>query len=812
MNEKITDVNITKEMEKSFLDYAMSVIVSRAIPDVRDGLKPVHRRILYAMNGLGLTPDKQYKKSVRVVGEVLGKYHPHGDVAVYDSMVRMAQDFSYRYLLVDGHGNFGSIDGDSAAAMRYTETKMSKISTELLRDINKETVNFVDNFDGTEREPEVLPSRFPNLLVNGATGIAVGMATNIPPHNLTEVIDGLIFLINNNDATIGELMDIIKGPDFPTGATILGVDGIRRAYTTGKGIITIRAKAEIEESKTGKQVIVINEIPYQTNKSRLIEKIANLVREKEIDGISDLRDESSREGIRIVIELKREANVNVVLNNLYKNTPLQTSFGINFLALVDGQPRTLNLKEMLEYYLDYQKEIILRRTTFDLDKAEKRVHILDGLKIALDNIDEIVKLIKQSKSDEEAIKGLINRFNLTEIQSKAILEMRLRRLTGLEREKIDSELLELGKLITELRKILDSEEEVLRVVEEELVGIKEKYGDERKTEIDLTTIDYIEDESLIPVEEIIITLTNKGYIKRLTADTYRTQRRGGVGVKGITTNEEDFAEHLLYSLTHSRLMFFTNFGKVYRLKGYEIPEYSRQAKGLPIVNLLPLEQGEIVNSIIKIDEDDDHKYLCFTTKNGIVKRTSIKEFESIRKTGKMAISLKEGDELISVKKTNGDNEIIIGSTNGRMVRFLEKEVRVMGRTAGGVRGMQLTEGNTCVGAEVAVPGMEILVVTQKGYGKKTPIEEYRLTKRGSKGVKTVNITDKNGELVAFKSVDNTEDLIIITDNGVVIRMPVKEISSMGRSTQGVKLISLKEEQIVTTVAKIDGEIESGENN
>lgn len=812
MNEKITDVNITKEMEKSFLDYAMSVIVSRAIPDVRDGLKPVHRRILYAMNGLGLTPDKQYKKSVRVVGEVLGKYHPHGDVAVYDSMVRMAQDFSYRYLLVDGHGNFGSIDGDSAAAMRYTEAKMSKISTELLRDINKETVNFVDNFDGTEREPEVLPSRFPNLLVNGATGIAVGMATNIPPHNLTEVIDGLIFLINNNDATIGELMDIIKGPDFPTGATILGVDGIRRAYTTGKGIITIRAKAEIEESKTGKQVIVINEIPYQTNKSRLIEKIANLVREKEIDGISDLRDESSREGIRIVIELKREANVNVVLNNLYKNTPLQTSFGINFLALVDGQPRTLNLKEMLEYYLDYQKEIILRRTTFDLDKAEKRVHILDGLKIALDNIDEIVKLIKQSKSDEEAIKGLINRFNLTEIQSKAILEMRLRRLTGLEREKIDSELLELGKLITELRKILDSEEEVLRVVEEELVEIKEKYGDERKTEIDLTTIDYIEDESLIPVEEIIITLTNKGYIKRLTADTYRTQRRGGVGVKGITTNEEDFAEHLLYSLTHSRLMFFTNFGKVYRLKGYEIPEYSRQAKGLPIVNLLPLEQGEIVNSIIKIDEDDDHKYLCFTTKNGIVKRTSIKEFESIRKTGKIAISLKEGDELISVKKTNGDNEIIIGSTNGRMVRFLEKEVRVMGRTAGGVRGIQLTEGNTCVGAEVAVPGMEILVVTQKGYGKKTPIEEYRLTKRGSKGVKTINITDKNGELVAFKSVDNTEDLIIITDNGVVIRMPVKEISSMGRNTQGVKLISLKEEQIVTTVAKINGEIESGENN
>ncbi|MDD4036651.1 MAG: DNA gyrase subunit A [Bacilli bacterium] len=807
MEEKLTDVNITKEMEKSFLDYAMSVIVSRAIPDVRDGLKPVHRRILYAMNGLGLTPDKQYKKSVRVVGEVLGKYHPHGDVAVYETMVRMAQDFSYRYLLVDGHGNFGSIDGDSAAAMRYTEAKMSKISTELLRDINKETVNFVDNFDGTEKEPEVLPSRFPNLLVNGATGIAVGMATNIPPHNLTEVLDGIIYLINNKEATVGELMEIIKGPDFPTGASILGIDGIRRAYTNGKGIITIRAKAEIEESKTGKQSIVVTEIPYQTNKARLIEKIADLVRDKQLDGISDLRDESSRNGIRIVIELKREANSNVVLNNLYKHTSLQSSFGINFLALVDGQPRTLNLKEMLSYYLDHQKEIILRRTKFDLDKAERRVHILEGLKIALNNIDEIVKIIKQSKSEEDAVRDLINAFNLTEIQSKAILEMKLRRLTGLERDKIEEELKELHRLIVELRKILDSEEEVLRVIEEEIIEIKEKYGDARRTEIDLTSVDYIEDESLIPVEEIIVTVTNKGYIKRLSADTYRTQNRGGVGVKGITTNEEDFAEHLLYSLTHSNLMFFTNKGKVYRLKGYEIPEFSRQAKGLPIVNILPLEQGEFVNSVIKIDEDDNYKCLFFTTKFGIVKRTSTKEFESIRSSGKIAISLRNDDELISVKKTNGDNEIIIGSTNGRMVRFSENEVRVMGRTAGGVTGMRLTDGNTCVGAEVALEAKEVLIVTKNGYGKKTPIHEYRLTRRGSKGVKTVNITDKNGELVAFKSVDDNEDLIIITDSGVVIRMPVKQISSMGRSTQGVKLMSLKEGQIVTTVAKIDSEIE-----
>lgn len=801
MAENLTHVNISKEMEKSFLDYAMSVIIQRALPDVRDGLKPVHRRILYAMNGLGLTPDKQYKKSVRVVGEVLGKYHPHGDVAVYDTMVRMAQDFSFRYLLVDGHGNFGSIDGDSAAAMRYTEARMSKISIELLRDINKETVDFVDNFDGTEKEPEVLPSRFPNLLVNGSTGIAVGMATNIPPHNLVEVIDGIIYLIDNSNATIIDLMEIVKGPDFPTGASILGMSGIRSAFNTGRGIITVRAKALIEEDKNGRQSIIISEIPYQTNKARLVEKIAELVRDKQIEGISDLRDETSRVGMRIVIELKREANANVVLNNLYKQTSLQSSYGINFLSLVDGQPRTLNLKEMLTYYLEHQKNVIIRRTKFDLDKAEKRVHILEGLKIALDNIDEIVALIKKSKSDEEATEKLMDRFGLTEIQAKAILEMRLKRLTGLEREKIEEELAQLHKLIAELTEILNSEEKVLKIIKDELIEIKEKYGDSRRTLIDLTTIEQIEDESLIPVEEIIVTITNKGYIKRLTSDTYRTQNRGGVGVKGITTNEEDFAEHMITALTHNYLMFFTNRGKVYRIKGYEIPEFSRQAKGLPIVNLLPLEKGEYINSIIKIDNEEANKYLFFTTKLGLVKRTELSEFENIRAGGKIAISLNEEDELIAVRKTGGNDEIIIASTNGRMVRFNETEVRSMGRNASGVRGMAL-EDNYCVGTEVAIIKQEVLIVTENGYGKRTPIDEYRLTHRGSKGVKTLNITDKNGKIVAFKSVDGDEDIIIITDSGVVIRVPVEQISSMGRATQGIRLINLKDNQKVTTVAKI----------
>ena len=802
MQENLADVNIAKEMEKSFLDYAMSVIVQRALPDVRDGLKPVHRRILYAMNELGLTPEKTYKKSVRVVGEVLGKYHPHGDVAVYDTMVRMAQDFSFRYLLVDGHGNFGSVDGDGAAAMRYTEVKMGKISLELLRDIEKGTVDFVNNFDGSEKEPEVLPSRFPNLLVNGATGIAVGMATNIPPHNLVEVIDGIIYLIDNHDASVNDLMEIVKGPDFPTGGIILGVRGIRSAYTTGRGIITIRSKAEITENKQGKQTIIVSEIPYQTNKAHLVEKIADLVRNKDIEGISDLRDETSRDGMRIVIELKKDANANVILNNLYKQTSLQTSYGINFLSLVDGQPLTLNLREMLTYYLDHQRNVIIRRTKFDLEKAENRVHILEGLKIALDNIDEIVKLIKKAKTDDEASKNLRERFSLTAIQAKAILEMRLRRLTGLEREKIEEELERLAALIINLNEILSSDENVLEVVKNELLIIREKFGDKRRTTIDIDTMDYIEDESLIPVEEIIITVTNKGYIKRLGIDTYKTQNRGGVGIKGITTNEEDFAEHLIFALTHSNLMFFTNKGKVYRLKGYEIPEYGRQAKGLPIVNLLPLEKGEFVNSIIKIDSDEDNKYLFFVTKMGIVKKTSLAEFENIRVTGKIAISLRDSDELIAVRKTVGKNEIIIGSNNGRMVRFSEEEVRAMGRGASGVRGMALTS-NLCVGAEVVDTNEKVLIVTENGYGKKTDICEYRLTHRGSKGVKTINITNKNGKVVAFKSVIGTEDIIIITDFGTVIRIPVEQVSTMGRVTQGVRLISLKEDQKVTSVTKIE---------
>jgi DNA gyrase subunit A len=804
MSESLTNINISKEMEKSFLDYAMSVIVSRALPDVRDGLKPVHRRILYAMNGLGLTPDKQYKKSVRVVGEVLGKYHPHGDSAVYETMVRMAQDFSYRYLLVDGHGNFGSIDGDSAAAMRYTEARMSKMSVELLRDINKDTVDFIDNFDGTETEPEVLPSRFPNLLVNGATGIAVGMATNIPPHNLGEVVDGIIALIDNDEISITEIMDYIKGPDFPTGASILGYSGIRSAYNTGRGIVTIRAKAEIEDVSNTKQAIIITEIPYQTNKARLVEKIAELVRDKQLDGISDLRDESSRIGIRIVIELKKEANANVVLNNLYKHTSLQTSFGINLLALVDGQPRTLNIKEILGYYLDHQKRIIIRRTKFDLNKAEARAHILEGLKIALDNIDEIIRLIKKSKSDEEATSELIVNFNLSEAQAKAILEMKLRRLTGLERDRIEAELKELYSLIEELKTILASETKILNIIKTELLELKEKFGDDRRTVIDLTNIDFIEDESLIPVEEIIVTITNKGYIKRLPTDTYKTQNRGGVGVKGITTNEEDFAEHLILTTTHNYLLFFTNKGKVYRMKAYEIPEFGRQAKGLPIVNLLPLEKDEYVNSIIKTDMDENSKYLFFATKQGIIKRTELKEFDNIRTGGKIAISLKDDDELIAVRKTNGDNDIIISSNKGKMARFNENEVRTMGRTASGVKGISL-DNNLCVGAEVVIENQHVLVVTEKGYGKKTHIEEYRLTHRGGKGVKTINITEKNGPIVAFKSVDGEEDLMIITDNGVVIRLPIDQISTMGRTTQGIRLINLKDNQKVSTVACIKKE-------
>ena len=802
--DKLQDLQFSHEIKNSFLDYAMSVIVSRALPDARDGLKPVQRRIVHGMNDLGATASSPYKKCARITGEVMGKYHPHGDSSIYEALVRMAQDFSYRYMIVDGHGNFGSIDGDGAAAQRYTEARMSKISMELVRDINKNTVNFIPNYDGEEKEPEVLPARFPNLLVNGSTGIAVGMATNIPPHNLNETIDGVIALIDNPDITIDELMQVIKGPDFPTGAIILGNSGIKKAYETGKGIITIRSRAEIHEVKPGKSQIIVTEIPYMVNKARMIERIANLVKEKVLDGITDLRDESNREGIRIVIELRRDVNPNVLLNNLYKHTDLQTSYGINSLALVDGAPRVLSLKEMLEVYLNHQREVIIRRTQFDLDKAEARVHILEGLKIALDNIDEIVQLLKKAKNDQEATQQLISRFNLTEIQAKAILEMRLRRLTGLEREKIESELKELEDLIAELKSILASSEKVLAIIKEELTEVKNKYGDERRTTIDMSAIDYIEDESLIPVENIVITLTNKGYIKRVTTETYRSQNRGGVGVKGMSTNEEDFVENMISMTTHDYLLFFTNKGKVYRIKGYEVPLYGRQSKGLPIINLLPIEKDEVVKVMLKVATDEESKFIVFCTQNGIVKRTNISEFNNIRKSGKLAITLREGDELIAAKKTSGENEILIAASNGRMVRFDENETRVMGRSASGVKGIDIEDG-ICVGCEVATDSEQILVVTAKGYGKKTDLNEYRKTHRGSKVVKALNITEKNGNLVAFKTVNGDEDLMIMTNSGVIIRLPLEQVSQTGRVAQGVRLIHLKQDQQVSTVTTIQKE-------
>lgn len=803
MNDKLLDVNISEEMQTSFLDYSMSVIVSRALPDVRDGLKPVHRRILYGMHELGVTNDKPHKKSARIVGDVMGKYHPHGDSSIYDAMVRMAQDFSYRYPIVDGHGNFGSLDGDGAAAQRYTEARMSKIASEMVRDLNKNTVDFGDNYTGEEREPIVMPSRIPNLLINGATGIAVGMATNIPPHNLGEVIDGCVAYIENHEISTLELMNYIKGPDFPTGASILGSSGIKKAYETGRGIITVRGKAEIQDNKNH-QRIVITEIPYQVNKANMVSKIADLVRNKEIDGISDLRDESNYEGIRIVVELKKEANANVILNNLYKSTPLQSSYGIIMLALTDGEPKVMTLKQIIEKYIDHQREIIYRRTKFELDKAANRAHILEGLKIALDHIDEIIKIIKTSKSDELAKETMMNKFQLSLVQAEAILEMKLRRLTGLEREKIDNELTSLLSLIEELKSILASEEKVLEIVKNELLEIKDRYSDERRTIIDNTSIDYIEDESLIPVEEIIITLTNKGYIKRIQSNTYRLQNKGGVGVKGMTTNEEDFVQDLVTMTTHEYLLFFTNKGKVYRVKGYEIPEFSRQAKGLPIVNLLPLESDENINSVLSVKPDENDGNFIFATTQGIVKRVKVSEFENIRATGKIAITLKEDDELIGVRKTTGDNQILLASSSGKMVRFAEEEVRIMGRTATGVRGINL-DGATCVGIEVVSEDKEVLVVTENGYGKKTKVDEYRTTRRGSKGVKTLNTTEKNGKIVSFKVVEEEQDLIIITDSGMVIRIPIDQIATMSRVTQGVRLISLKEDQKVTAVFNIEKE-------
>ena len=809
--DRLEKRNIVDEVRQSFIDYSMSVIVSRALPDLRDGLKPVHRRILYTMYEDNLTPDKPFRKSATTVGAVLGRYHPHGDSSVYDAMVRMAQDFSYRYVLVEGHGNFGSIDGDGAAAYRYTEARLSKLSLELLRDINKNTIDFTPNFDNTTKEPVVLPSRFPNILVSGTMGIAVGMATNIPPHNLGEVIDGCVAYIDNNDITIPELMQYIKGPDFPTAATILGNNGIKKAYETGRGTITIRSKVEIVE-QNNKSQIIITELPYQVNKKALQERIGELVREKIIDGISDLHDESNlKNGIKLVVTLKKEANANVVLNNLYKHTQLQTTFGIILLMLDDGRPKILNLKEIISKYIDYQKLIIIRRTKFDLKKKKKRVHILEGYKIALDNIDEVIKIIRNSESDVIAKQELMSRFGLSDIQSDAILEMKLRRLTGLERSKIEEELKELLELIEELRSILESDEKIYNIIKEELLAIKDKYGDERRTNIDMTAIEYIEDESLIPVEDIVITLTNKGYIKRMTTDTYKTQNRGGVGIKGMTTNEDDFVENIISMTTHDYLLFFTNKGKVYRVKGYEIPLYSRQSKGLPIINLLSLDKDELVKVMLKVSADEDNKYIVFCTQKGLVKRTKIEEFENIRTNGKIAITLKDDDELISVKKTTGENEIIIAASNGRMIRFNENEIRVMGRTASGVRGIDIGDG-VAVGCEIAEKGQMILVVTEKGYGKKTDVEEYRMTHRGSKGVKGLNITEKNGNIVSFKTVHDNEDLIIMTNSGTIIRLPIEQVSSTGRVAQGVRLINLKDDQKVSTVAMIEKEKEDNNSD
>ena len=810
--DSLSENNIVDEVEKSFLDYSMSVITSRAIPDLRDGLKPVHRRILWSMYNSGYTPDKPHRKSAKTVGEVMGNYHPHGDSSIYEAMVRMAQDFNQRYLLIDGHGNFGNIEGDGAAAMRYTESRLSKLSLELLSDIRKNTVDMTKNFDETLDEPVVLPSRFPNILVNGTMGIAVGMATNIPPHNLSEVIDGCVAYIDNPEIDTLGLMEHIKGPDFPTGGIILGNSGIKKAYETGRGSITLRSRAEIVEHNNHNS-IVITEVPYGVNTMELKNKVAELVRDKVIDGISDYHTDL-KDGVKITITLKRDANPQVVLNNLYKHTNFQIQYGIIFLMIDAGTPRTLGLKDIISKYIDYQREVIVRRTKFDLDKDEKRVHILEGYKIAQDNIDEVVQMIRNAKTDAEAKESLINRFKLSDVQADAILELKLRRLTGLERDKIESELNDLLIEIEELKSILASNQKVLDIIKKELLDIKNKYGDERRTHIDMTAIDYIDDETLIPEENIVITLTKKGYIKRLPVDTYKTQHRGGVGIKGMSINEEDFVEQMLNCSTHDFVLFFTSKGKVYRVKGYEIPEYSRQSKGLPIVNLLNLESGEYITSLLNGSKNDDCKYLVFATRTGLIKRTDVSEFINIRSNGKKFITLRDDDELISVKNTNGECDILMAASNGRMVRFSENLVRVMGRGAAGVRGINL-DGSILVGMEIARDNDDILVVTENGYGKKTPINEYRITNRGGKGVKTLNITDKNGSITAFKTVDNQKDVIIITNEGIIIRIAVDKISEMSRVTQGVKLINLREGQKVSSISVVDTdtdeEISSGES-
>lgn len=801
----IRKVKLTSEMKNSFMEYAMSVIVARALPDVRDGLKPVQRRIVFGMNELGCYSDKPYKKSARIVGEVMGKYHPHGDSSIYEALVRMAQDFSYRYMLVDGHGNFGSIDGDGAAAQRYTEARMSKISMELIRDINKDTIDFAPNYDGEEMEPSVLPARIPNLLINGTTGIAVGMATNMPPHNLKEVIDAIIAVANEPDITVMELMEnYIQGPDFPTGGYILGKTAIKKAYETGNGLVVMRAKTEIAEKNTKKRIIV-TELPYQVNKARLVEKIAMLAREKIVEGITDVRDESSREGIRVVIELKRDVQPEVILNQLYKLTALQTTFGVNSIALVNNEPKTLGLKDIITLYLAHQEEVIRRRTQFELTKAEDRAHILEGLKKALDMIDEIINLIRTSRTTDIIQQRLMDEFGMSDKQAKAIREMQLQRLAGLERQKIEDELNKLLELIADLKDILENKERLLQIIQDELLEIKEKYGDERRTEIIQGTFD-LEDEDLIPVEDVIISLTTNGYVKRMPVDTYKSQNRGGRGIKGMSTNNDDIVSSLINMSTHDDLLFFTNLGKVYRLKGYNIPEFGRTSKGLPVVNLLNLDKEETVKSMININkgtiDEDTQQYLFFATENGTVKRVNIKEFESIRQTGKIAIKLKEDDQLVSVKLTNGDDEILIAASNGKLVRFNEKNVREMGRTASGVRGINV-DGATVIGMTTNKEGQFIMVVTENGYGKMSPIDEYRLSNRGGKGVKTINATSRNGKLVALRAVNGNEDLLIITSDGIMIRLPMEQVKTAGRATQGVRLIKVNDSNKVSSVEVVE---------
>ncbi|MBM6584557.1 DNA gyrase subunit A [Pediococcus acidilactici] len=810
MSGRITDVDLSNQMRTSFLDYAMSVIVARALPDVRDGLKPVHRRILYGMNELGVTPEKPYKKSARIVGDVMGKYHPHGDSAIYESMVRMAQDFSYRYMLVDGHGNFGSVDGDGAAAMRYTEARMSKITLEMLRDINKNTVDFQENYDGTEREPSVLPSRFPNLLVNGATGIAVGMTTNIPPHNLSEVIAAIHILMNNEDATTADLMEALPGPDFPTGGIVMGKSGIRKAYETGRGTIILRAKVDIETEKNGRERIVATELPYMVNKAKLIERIAELARDKRIEGITDVNDESDRDGLRVVIDVRRDVSASVVLNNLYKMTLMQTTFGFNMLAIVNGAPKVLSLKQILQYYLQHQEEVVRRRTEFDLKKAEARAHILEGLRIALDHIDEIIAIIRGSQTAEVAKDQLMNNYSLSSKQAQAILDMRLVRLTGLEREKVEDEYRKVMAAIADYRDILAHTERIHEIIYNELLEIQEKFGDERRTELMVGEVLSLEDEDLIEEEDVMVTLTHNGYIKRMPTSEFKTQNRGGRGIQGMGVHEDDFIEHLVSTSTHDVLLFFTNAGKVYRMKGYEIPEYSRTAKGIPVINLLGIDSGESIQAVINIgrgngDEDNEHRYLFFTTLQGVAKRTPVAEFMNIRSNGLKAINLKDGDEVINVVITDGHQNIIIGTHNGYAISFKEGEVRSMGRSATGVRGIRLRENDYVVGSAVLAPESKVLVITEKGYGKQTPAEEYPIKGRGGKGIKTANITEKNGPLAGLVTVEGNEDVMLITDRGVMIRFNVDNVSTTGRSTLGVHVIKTDENSKVATMAIVEEE-------